>query len=410
MSSRDDIVVIDFSDLLVDPIPGERGGDNDHSGSIAAFTNTQLQSKLIQAFGSGSLGIVAIRGVPNFLDARSKFLPMAHMLAHLPKEYLEERLADPKTLYNAGWSHGKEKLGDKPDFAKGSFYFNPLSDEPGTAELREKFPLSYPCNVWPDKDKMPSFEESAKDLGSMMHRAVVRLALHIDALAKRERGNSYPDRLLYNSMKDTDKAKGRLLYYFPLDESTGSAEKANIRNVSTSVNAEDSWIGWHNDSGFLTALAGDIFVNDETGEVLDRAIIDPAAGLYAVDRGGNTVKVSIPEDCMAVQIGECTQIVTGGAVIATPHCVRGGGLAGNGVDTDAKPAVRVARISLPCFIDTGPTFRLCLPTGCSPDRAIGSGVGSAKVPPLADRWTDGITFGDFLSNTFEMYYDWAMKT
>ena len=35
-------------------------------------------------------------------------------------------------MYNVGWSHGKEKLGDKPDFAKGSFYANPLFDEPGT--------------------------------------------------------------------------------------------------------------------------------------------------------------------------------------------------------------------------------------------------------------------------------------
>lgn len=30
---------------------------------------------------------------------------------------------------------------------------------------------------------------------------------------------------------------------------------------------EDNWIGWHNDSGFLTALTSAIFVNDETAEV-----------------------------------------------------------------------------------------------------------------------------------------------
>ena len=28
--------------------------------------------------------------------------------------------------YNVGWSYGKEKLGDKPDFGKGSYYGNPL--------------------------------------------------------------------------------------------------------------------------------------------------------------------------------------------------------------------------------------------------------------------------------------------
>jgi len=76
--------------------------------------------------------------------------------------------------------------------------------------------------------------------------------------------------------------------------------------------AADSWIGWHNDSGFLTALAGDMYVNDVTGEAI--ANPDPNAGLYVVDREGESVRVEIPEDCMAVQLGECCQIVTGGVL------------------------------------------------------------------------------------------------
>ena len=151
-----------------------------------------------------------------------------------------------------------------------------------------------------------------------MHDAVVHLASHIDYLAS-SRLTSYRRNLLSDAMRNTDKAKGRLLYYFPIEDSEDSFVES----------LDDSWIGWHNDSGFLTALAGDIYINDESGEVLDKSLIDPSAGLYALDRSGNTVKIDIPEDCMAVQIGECTQIVTGGVVIATPHCVRGGGLIGS---------------------------------------------------------------------------------
>ena len=390
MSNNDgDIVVIEYEALLQDP--GESEAAN------------ELLEKLTAAFGTEkSLGIVAIRGVPNFLGARDEFLPLAHSLAHLPHEYLEDKLSDPKTLYNAGWSHGKEKLGDKPDTAKGSFYFNPLSDKPGTPELRHQFPLSYPRNVWPDDEKIPGFESKAKNLGAIMHKAVVRLSLHIDALAKKRLGESYADNMLYNQMQGTDKAKGRLLYYFPIESATSDGP-ASASGSATKTASEDSWIGWHNDSGFLTALAGDIYVNDDTGEPIDKSLIDPAAGLYAVDRSGRTVRVNVPEDCMAVQIGECTQVITGGAVIATPHCVRGGTL------KDDKNSVRVARISLPCFIDTGPTFPLCLPSGCSREKAIGSGVGSAKVPPLQDRWEQGMSFGDFLGKTFAMYYDWSKK-
>lgn len=187
--------MIEYEALLQDP--GESEAAN------------ELLEKLTAAFGTEkSLGIVAIRGVPNFLGARDEFLPLAHSLAHLPHEYLEDKLSDPKTLYNAGWSHGKEKLGDKPDTAKGSFYFNPLSDKPGTPELRDQFPLSYPCNVWPDDEKIPGFESKAKNIGSIMHKAVVRLSLHIDALAKKRLGESYADNMLYNQMQATDKAKG----------------------------------------------------------------------------------------------------------------------------------------------------------------------------------------------------------
>jgi isopenicillin N synthase-like dioxygenase len=188
-------------------------------------------------------------------------------------------------------------------------------------------------------------------------------------------------------MATTEKAKGRLLYYFPLpDEVLASG-------------AADSWIGWHNDSGFLTALAGDMYVNDETGEQI--ANPDPNAGLYVVDREGESVRVEIPEDCMAVQLGECCQIVTGGVLNATPHCVRG-----------AIPAegsgIKVSRISHPCFIDTAPQFKLCAPAGVSKEQVCGGG--DSKVPALADRWLeDGMIFGDFLKQTFEMYYAHTKK-
>jgi hypothetical protein len=90
------------------------------------------------------------------------------------------------------------------------------------------------------------------------------------------------------------KAKGRLLYYFPLSEE-------EVKDAG-----DDSWIGWHNDSGFLTALAGDMYVNDQTGEKVNCP--DPAAGLYVNARDGSAIKIDIPEDCMAVQIGECAQV------------------------------------------------------------------------------------------------------
>lgn len=295
-------------------------------------------------------------------------------------------------------SHGKEKLGDEPDFAKASYYFNPITDKPGTEEERERYPASYPCNKWPNEEEfsqLKHFKDAAKNLGKIMHEVVALLAKHIDSMAE-ERVEGYTKDILYDAMKDTEKAKGRLLYYYPLEE-----KKENDSSVSTTAK-EDNWIGWHNDSGFLTSLAGDMYVDDATGQPLPTSEVDPEAGLYVTDQSGESIHVNIPQDCLAVQIGECLQILTGGVVVATPHCVRGPRAGWN-----PNSSTKVARISHPCFIDSKPTFALTMPDGCSREGVAHAGSGRSKVPPLEERYThDGMTFGDFLQKTFEKYYDW----
>ena len=371
------LVILEYADIASDP------------------SSKDISSHLERAFGSFSsstdvspLGIIAIRNVPGFLSAKRSFLPQAHTLAHLDPSYLDEQLTDPTSLYNAGWSRGKEKLGDKPDYAKASYYFNPLTDTPGTVDERKKYPASYPCNKWPSEDetRLNDFKENATTLGKIMHDSVILLAKHIDHLASKK-VNGYSENLLYNAMKETEKAKGRLLYYYPLDQDESSTETF------------DNWIGWHNDSGFLTALSGDLYLDDTTGKSIDTSQVDPAAGLYVTDRSGESIHISIPEDCMAIQIGECVQILTGGVVSATPHCVRG--------PNPNFAGVKVARISCPCFIDSKPTFALNLPKGSTREQVVYAGIGKEKVPSLEERWTsDGMAFGDFLQKTFEKYYEW----
>mmetsp|Transcript_3939 Transcript_3939/g.7577 ORF Transcript_3939/g.7577 Transcript_3939/m.7577 type:complete len:387 (+) Transcript_3939:109-1269(+) len=364
----------------------------------ATETSPELLSKLEHALGPNGIGLVAIRNVPDFVETKQSFLPEAHKLVNLPTDYLEKELTDASSLYNAGWSHGKEKLGDKPDTAKGSFYYNPVTDVPGTPQDRHKYPYSYPSNKWPSAEKLPEFREKAMRMGMLLKQATVELAKHIDALAARKCPD-YPNQFLYLKMKDTDKVKARLLYYFPLSTSneTQDGEANNNDNEEeeqdTQTASEDSWIGWHNDSGFLTALGGDMYVNHTTGEAMDCP--DPAAGLYVSDRNQQARQILLPADCLAVQIGECTQIVTAGTVRATPHCVRG------------AVAKDVARISLPCFVDTPPYQPLSLPPNATREQVLASAANSTKVPPLGPRWTgDDMTFGEFLQKTFQLYYDW----
>ena len=301
--------------------------------------NNPIQDKIASAFGSDGIGIIGIRNVPGFVKAKAELLSLAHSLAHLPEQELKE-LEAPEVLYNTGWSHGKEKLKHgKLDWNKASFYFNPLTDAPGTKEEQRKYPLSYPSNRWPRSDSLPTFKEAAQRLGTLMKDVAVQLSKEIDNCAL-SINDSYQPGTLYNSLVDTEKVKGRLLYYYPLVVE-GGKENLNHKNF------EDSWIGWHNDSGFLTCLSGGLFMKPD-GTILASSPSDDA-GLY-IDRNNQVLKIELPSDCMGIQIGECTQILTGGAVTATPHCVRG--------------APNVARSSFACFIDTPPTFPLRAPFDC----------------------------------------------
>jgi isopenicillin N synthase-like dioxygenase len=424
-----ELVILDWKDIAFNDSHHGAGGESTSSPSSSSFTSPLIVMEALErALGENGMGLVAIRNVPGFVAAKQAFLPQAHKLVKLPREYLEgDELTDQASLYNAGWSHGKEKLGNGvPDLAKGSYYFNPITDLPGSPQDRATYPLSYPPNKWPSNEMLPDFKNQAVTLGCLLKNVVVTLCRHVDALAAQKVGAAagyYPADFLYNVMKDTEKVKARLLYYFPLETTTTTTTatagtETTKKSSSSAASAEDSWTGWHLDSGFLTALAGDFYVNHETGEILEQSP-DPNSGLYIVDRHDQVRHVQVPADCLAVQIGECTQICTGGAVVATPHCVRGcvpttapaaadSTTPTTTVATTTPPAFsRVARISMPCFIDTPPTFPLSVPHGSSREQVLQAGLQSRRVPPLEMRWTrNGMTFGDFLNDTFAIYYDW----
>ena len=62
--------------------------------------NGSLPDAVIEtAYGPTGIGVMGIRGVPGFVDAKRSFLETAHTLATLPTDYLEEKLTDPDVCY-----------------------------------------------------------------------------------------------------------------------------------------------------------------------------------------------------------------------------------------------------------------------------------------------------------------------
>ena len=341
---------------------------------------------------------------------------MAAKFASLPDE-VKKVTETPHAYFQVGWSHGNEKLqGDKPDWAKGSYYCNPLVDRPTEDEaLIKQYPSFLEPNVWPTCS-IPEFEGAFKSLGRQVVEVGRMLAYHCDAFVEGE-CEGYEKGAFYKLLCESKCCKGRLLHYFPSDEvaemnSKADGEAVAVGGEATSpggtvvpspVKKEDedtafsNSCGWHNDHGSLTGLVPAMYL-DKAGVVVPNP--DPASGLYVRSRSGKLVQVKFPvnSNCVAFQIGETSQIHTGGVLQATPHAVRGAEGAG---------AVGISRDTFAVFMEPEYDGALELPAGKSvADVQSGEAVRwlPKTVKTLGSRWVEGMDFGEFSEKTFEAFY------
>ncbi|KAI0803138.1 Clavaminate synthase-like protein [Irpex lacteus] len=290
-----------------------------------------LTASIEKAFGSqpDSLGIIIVRDLPpTYVSARERLLKLAYKFASLD-EATRERFADPKSRYSFGWSHGKEIMNGKPDTLKGSFYANPVLDEPSVSPiLREAYPEYYGKNIWPTEDvkEVQGFERAFKDLGSFVFKVGTELAVACQPFASTYLSDSSLS--LSELIKTSQTAKARLLHYFPPSPDAP---------LPTEDEPIDSWCGFHLDHSLLTGLCSALYLKApeiQGGEPIAVQSPSPSSGLYIRTRGGDLTKVSIPADCLAFQTGEALELATAGKLRATPHCVRVG--AGQGADTVSR--------------------------------------------------------------------------
>ncbi|XP_052183170.1 uncharacterized protein LOC127795490 isoform X12 [Diospyros lotus] len=245
--------------------------------------------------------------VPGYSSLRQTLLHLSPRLASLPEDVKKE-LEDPNSRYNFGWSHGKKKLeSGKPDMLKGSFYANPVLDTPTSdAYLIQRYPAYCGPNLWPHR-AIPELEVAFKALGKLILDVGLMVAYHCDQYVSQGmkiHDDEGLERILFRSRCH----KGRLLYYYP-------AQQSNIIQDGDSMS---SWCGWHTDHGSLTGLTCGMLLRNG----VEIPCPDSAAGLYIKTRTDQIVKVVFGEDEIAYQIGETTEILSRGCLCATPHCVR----------------------------------------------------------------------------------------
>jgi isopenicillin N synthase-like dioxygenase len=354
------VIVLDYNELIKDV---------DYSSSIE------------EAFGFNGLGILAVKNVPNLSKLREDILPLAHKFANLPDE-IKNKTEHKESFYSFGWSYGKEMMSEgKPDYSKGSYYANPVYNQPfDDEELIKKYPAFAHPNIWPRED-LPELEHAFLAMGNLVVNVGLLVSRQCDRFVNSKQPN-YPAFKMHDILQKSKTAKARLLHYFPLE---------------TELSEEDmnSWCGWHNDHGSLTGLVPAMFINKQGVQVPNP---DQKAGLYIRSRSGETIKANVPSDCLAFQIGETAQIHSGGLLQATPHAVRG---------AQGPDAAGVSRETMAVFMEPMWDEPMNIPNGSSVDD-ITKGSSAKFLPPgvplLEKRWKPDIDFGGFTDITLKSYY------
>eukprot|EP00752_Nemacystus_decipiens_P006991 g6270.t2 len=286
---------------------------------------------------------------------------------------------------------------------------------------------------------VPGFSRAFKDLGRAVVRVGELVARQCDSyIAAMHTG--YEEGKLSRIVSSSRCPKGRLLHYFPRSapavsgaSGRGSGSGSGSRTAAggddptagggavAAPAADDAgggsgaaagrdgggveddgafsdWCGWHHDHSALTGLVPAMFLDSNGGEVANG---DPQCGLYIRSRRqGELVKATLPpgepaSSCLLFQIGETTQVLSGGALQATPHAVR------------STTQQDVSRETFAVFMqpEWGESMDVPRGTELSAVRSLHSeSLLPRAAAPITDRLRPGMDFGEFTEATYAAYY------
>mmetsp|Transcript_40766 Transcript_40766/g.46723 ORF Transcript_40766/g.46723 Transcript_40766/m.46723 type:complete len:140 (-) Transcript_40766:56-475(-) len=136
-----------------------------------------------------------------------------------------------------------------------------------------------------------------------------------------------------------------------------------------------------------------MYLDPDFNEIDPKDIEDDVSGLFAMTRNHEEIKIKIPRDSIAFQIGETAQILSGGLLCATPHSVV------------CKPNTKgISRNTFALFLEPNPDVELGVPKGID-SKNVHKPDPTDQVPVIGDRWQEGFKFWQFESKTFELYYE-----
>lgn len=218
----------------------------------------------------------------------------------------------------------------------------------------------------------------------------------------------YHPHRLENILRYSKCCKGRLLHYYAMEASSSGT----VNNDGDFSN----WCGWHNDHGSITGLFPALYI--ENGQIIECP--DPQSGLYIKSRSGKLVHAKLPPDSLAFQIGETSQVHSGGLLHATPHGEYSSCLWALHISPITHVcciffyvAVRgcsggnVSRETFAVFMEPEYHTNMDLPSGRTVEDTQCAEAEKwlpASVRTLKSRWKPGMNFGEFSNATFAAFH------
>ena len=252
---------------------------------------------------------------------------------------------------------------------------DPYADQ---LEMQKQHPAWCRPNKWPSPElkTLDGFQTAFMELTRAVVDCGKQLAVHVDKYV--QASGTEETKKTHGLVRDITEGrvhKARLLHYF----APNNAAVAHLPALKKDDGDSASWCGWHTDHGSLTGLCSAMYMTDNFDTVVNT---DPDAGLYIRNRHGAQVRVKLPANCLAFQIGESEQIRSGGLLMATPHCVRA---------SRTMPA-NVSRNTLAVFMQPNLGTNMDVP----------SDVDASKVG--VKQHAPGMDFLSFTDATIAMYY------
>ncbi|GAA5908793.1 uncharacterized protein JCM6883_004169 [Sporobolomyces salmoneus] len=354
--------------------------------------DASLSAQIKEAFDSSpeSLGLLIVKDLPaSFVQLRRRLLLLSNAFASLPEE-IRENYTSPETSYSFGWSHGKEIMNGKPDTLKGSLYNNPSQDETPGLKAGDD-PIK---NIWPREKGIEGYEETFKEMCSLMVEIGSLVAAACDQLVGTDSATS---KSVEELVRQSQSSKARLLHYFARPDSVFSLPPStSISDSSSDEKIDDSWCGTHIDHSLLTVLCPSMYLFHPMEEKLSPLVIpspSKSTGLFIKTRSGQVVQATIPEDCVALQTGETLELLTSQRLAATPHFVNA---TASSLGKRALEAIEKKKGEDESWkeVQTGTVTRETLAVFLQPnnDEVISK---------------EGETFGQFTERVFQRHYDEA---